>query len=74
METLKFKTNIKCDACVAKVTPHLNQAFGAGNWEVDLSTPAKVLTVLVEATEAQVKEALTRAGYVANAYPGSLER
>jgi hypothetical protein len=44
MET-KFKTNIKCDGCIAKVTPALNETVGQGNWNVDLQNPNKVLTI-----------------------------
>jgi copper chaperone CopZ len=65
METLKFKTNVKCDGCIAKVTPHLNEALGKDNWTVDITDPAKVLSVKVPATENEVKEALSRAGYKA---------
>jgi copper chaperone len=63
METLKFKTNIKCSGCIAKVTPHLNEAVGEGKWEVDLNSPAKVLTIADETDAAKVKEALEKAGY-----------
>jgi hypothetical protein len=28
---MKFKTNIKCDGCIATVTPILDHAVGAGN-------------------------------------------
>lgn len=45
METVKFKTTIKCSGCVATVTPGLNEAAGANNWQVDLQSPDKVLTV-----------------------------
>jgi len=65
METLKFKTNIKCSGCIAKVTPHLNESIGEGNWQVDLNNPAKVLTIAVEANEVQVREAVEKAGYKA---------
>lgn len=63
METLKFKTDIKCSGCLAKVTPHLNASVGEDNWEVDTTNPSKVLTVVGDATEAQVKEAVQKAGY-----------
>ncbi|MEO7992373.1 MAG: heavy metal transport/detoxification protein [Chryseolinea sp.] len=65
MESIKFKTNIKCDACIAKVTPGLNEAVGADNWQVDISNPAKVLTINDEQKEAKVKEALAKVGYKA---------
>jgi copper chaperone CopZ len=62
METSKFKTNIKCMGCVAKVTPHLDEAVGAGNWKVDIEDPAKILSV--DGEEEKVKEALKKAGFV----------
>jgi len=64
METTKFKTNIKCDACVAKVTPYLNEIAGENNWQVDLKDPARTLTI-DEGDEKKVIEALQKAGYKA---------
>lgn len=65
METLKLKTNIKCSACVEKVTPGLNKIAGAGNWQVDLSDPQRTLTVQTDAGADAVKEELQKAGYKA---------
>ena len=45
MNTLKFKTNIKCSGCISKVTPALNDKVGEGNWEVDIMTLKKTLTI-----------------------------
>jgi copper chaperone len=45
METLQFKTNINCDACVAKVTPVLNANPEVAEWQVDTTRPDKMLTV-----------------------------
>jgi copper chaperone len=45
METIKFKTNINCDACVAKVTPVLNQNTSVEKWTVNTQNPNKILTV-----------------------------
>jgi hypothetical protein len=39
MNTKTFKTNIKCSACVEKVTPPLNATVGEGKWSVDLINP-----------------------------------
>lgn len=64
MDTLQFKTNIKCGACVATVTPFLNEAVGQGKWQVDLQNPAKVLTTQ-NATATDVEQAITKAGYKA---------
>ena len=45
METLKFKTNIKCGGCIAAVTPHLNKLSDIEKWDVDTQSPDKVLTI-----------------------------
>jgi copper chaperone len=65
METLKFKTNIKCSGCVAKVTPHLDGSVGENNWQVDVNDQQKILTILTAADEAKVKEAVEHAGFKA---------
>lgn len=65
METLKFKTNIKCEGCKQKVTPYLNKLKGIKNWEVDLSNSDRVLVVTGELLHPQkVTEALALAGYI----------
>lgn len=45
MNTLKFKTNMKCSGCVAAITPGLDGIIEIDKWEVDLSSADKVLTV-----------------------------
>lgn len=65
METLKFKTNIKCAACVAKVTSALNESVGEDNWSVDIQNPAKILTIESEAKADDVRTALEKVGYKA---------
>lgn len=66
METLKFKTNIKCGGCIATVTPFLNETVGEGHWQVDLQDANKVLTTDTEtATASDIKQALEKAGYKA---------
>ncbi|GAB3894137.1 heavy-metal-associated domain-containing protein [Spirosoma agri] len=66
METVKFKTNIKCGGCIATVTPFLNEAVGEGHWQVDVQNPSKVLTAeTTTATAAQVKQAIEKAGFKA---------
>jgi copper chaperone len=45
MDTLKFKTNIKCDGCIATVTPYLNDLVDVVSWTADLMGPDRILTV-----------------------------
>lgn len=63
MGSQKFKTNIKCEGCIAKVTPHLNAAIGEGQWQVDLNSPDKTLSILGDRSQEIVKAAVEKAGY-----------
>ena len=67
METVKFKTSIKCMGCVTTVTPYLNEAVGENNWQVDLQSPEKLLTVNIDDKdkETTVIKKLQDAGYKA---------
>lgn len=67
METLKFKTNIKCGGCIATVTPFLDKLPEISKWEVDTNNPDKVLTVESsdELAAKTVIDTLKEAGYVA---------
>lgn len=67
MSTLKFKTNVSCGGCIAKVTPHLNEVKGITKWSVDTMNPSKVLTVENDGTNPdEVIAAIKKAGYVAD--------
>jgi len=64
METLKFKTNIKCGGCVATVTPFLNGEKSVEKWQVDTNNPDKILTVEGSAiNEEEVIESVEKAGF-----------
>ena len=64
MQTLKFKTNIKCGGCVATVSPALNRIAGEDNWQVDINNPEKTLTVSgSKATEGEITRAIKAAGF-----------
>jgi len=65
METLKFKTNIKCGGCIATVTPFLNEQKEISSWAVDTNTPEKILTVEGNVSTETVKSTLEKAGFKA---------
>ncbi len=66
MKILKFKTNINCDACVAKVTPVLDGESSVEKWKVDTKNPNKILTVEGEnINEQELIESLDKIGYKA---------
>lgn len=61
---IKFKSNIKCAGCIAKVKPFLDELSNLNKWEVDISDPKKILTVIgSEGIEEQVITAINAAGY-----------
>ncbi|MBK7107646.1 MAG: heavy-metal-associated domain-containing protein [Bacteroidetes bacterium] len=63
-KTLKFKTNINCSGCVAKVTPFLNDADGICHWDVNTENKDKILSVHSEGiTEQEVIQKVQEAGF-----------
>lgn len=65
METLQFKTNIKCGGCVAAVTPFLNGDENVEKWSVDLQSADRVLQVETSHSPEEIEELVKKAGYVA---------
>ncbi len=64
MTTLKFKTNINCGGCIAKVAPFMNEKKDVvHSWKVDTSTPDRILTVETEKSAADVKALVIAAGF-----------
>ncbi|MFW5754452.1 MAG: heavy-metal-associated domain-containing protein [Marinilabiliaceae bacterium] len=65
MQTLKFKTTMKCNGCVQTVTPFLENSNNIRNWSVDLQNPDRILTVQTAGDAEEVKNLLKEAGYQA---------
>jgi copper chaperone CopZ len=59
-----FKTNLRCDSCVAAIKPLLDNEPAVERWKVDLASPDKVLTVEGDVTREAVSAALGKAGYL----------
>lgn len=66
MKTLKFKTNIKCGACITTVTPSLNETVGQEHWQVDLTSPERTLSIQTDAVSPEkLVDVLSKVGYKA---------
>jgi copper chaperone len=66
MDTLKFKTNVKCKNCVSTISPYLDESDKISEWNVDIENPDRILTVTGnDITNEFVKEILLKAGYKA---------
>jgi copper chaperone len=66
MQTFRFKTNIKCSGCIARVTPTLNNTNGIEKWDVNIFAPEKILTVETLNLGAEdIIKAVEKAGFTA---------
>jgi copper chaperone len=75
MKTLKFKTNINCNSCVATAKPFLDKIKNVQGWNVDINDPEKILTVEGDNVEAEnVQEMVEQAGYKAEAKKGFMDK
>jgi copper chaperone len=64
MEKKQFKTTIKCAGCLEKVSPFLNAKLSPSEWNVDIMTPAKILTVTSDKlTTEEIEEQVKSAGF-----------
>lgn len=72
MKTIQFKTNLKCNNCVAKVKQQLDESAGIQSWSIDLKSPDRILTVEADGEDvaAEVEGILAAAGYRAEVYHG----
>lgn len=72
MKTMKFKTNLKCPNCVAKVKAGLDTALQVAAWSVNLKDPERILTIETNDPDAAevVKKILADAGYRSEPIPG----
>jgi len=48
METLKFKTSLKCNGCVSNLKPYLDSIKEIKSWNIDLNHQDKILEISIE--------------------------
>ena len=65
MELLYFRTNINTEEGFNRVAPFLNKVVGTSNWQLDLKSSEKKLTVFSNSSinDLLVEEAVSRAGF-----------
>ena len=64
---LKFKTNLSCDGCKARITPFLDKHEGIKSWELNLGDENKILTIEEEGISSEeVIDILRETGYQAS--------
>lgn len=61
---MRFRTNIMCNGCIAKVTPVLDAMQGITSWSVALDTPDRVLSIVTDTIgEEEILSAVRAAGF-----------
>ena len=60
---MKFKTNAKCGGCVAAIGKELNRIMAPEEWNIDRSSPDKVLTVTADVKADDVLQRVAAAGF-----------
>lgn len=63
MKTLRFKTNINCNNCKAKVANILNNEKGISSWDVDIDNLEKTLVVEGDVDPQTVISGVARVGF-----------
>ena len=67
IQTLRFKTSLKCSGCVRAITPGLENLNTIDSWNVNLESPDKVLEIVTTADISElVMESVKKAGYQIN--------
>jgi copper chaperone len=64
MDTLLFKTSLKCNGCIAAITPGIDLIKEIQSWKVDLESSDKTLEVVANSDVSEVViESVKKAGY-----------
>jgi copper chaperone CopZ len=63
--TIQFKSNLKCDGCVAAVRPFLEAVEELLDWEVDLKSKDRLVTFYLtdDAAIPKLQAAFQKAGF-----------
>ena len=67
--SMTFATNMKCQSCLSKVSPVLDDAEAVSSWEADLTSPDKLIRVEEsgDATKQEIAALIESAGFTAKA-------
>jgi len=70
MQSLKFKTNLKCNGCVNAIKPRLEGIKEIKSWHVDLENPDRIVEIIpVELADDKLTDKIIneieQAGYTA---------
>ena len=65
MKKLMFKTNANCIGCVERIKSVLSKKFDHDQWDVDLESPLKILTIETALPAYEIARIIEKEGYLA---------
>jgi len=58
-----FNTNVKCSGCVQKIEKELQSYSNISEWNIDLNSPEKPLTIVTDLSQKEVQKLVEKAGF-----------
>lgn len=63
MEERKYRTSAKCNGCVNAIAGKLDEIMGRGDWNIDLTSPDRVLTVKSDVPDEEIVSRVKGLGF-----------
>lgn len=63
MEERRYRTSAKCNGCVSAIAGKLDEIMGREDWNIDLKSPDRVLTVKSDVAEEEIMSRVKGLGF-----------
>lgn len=63
MEERRYRTSAKCNGCVSAIAGKLDEIMGREDWNIDLKSPDRVLTVKSNVAEEEIVSRVKGLGF-----------
>lgn len=63
MEERRYRTSAKCNGCVSAIAGKLDEIMGPEDWNIDLTSPDRVLTVKSDVAEEEIVSRVKGLGF-----------
>jgi copper chaperone len=63
MEERRYRTSAKCNGCVSAIAGKLDEIMGREDWNIDLKSPDRVLTVKSDVAEEEIVSRVKGLGF-----------
>ena len=63
MEEIRYRTSAKCNGCVSAIAGKLDEIMGREDWNIDLKSPDRVLTVKSDVAEEEIVSRVKGLGF-----------